>query len=205
MQDIGIFDMEEIWKDIEGYEGLYKISNFGRVWSVRRGIYRITNPILGYPCVVFSVDGIQKTFQVHRLVAEAFIPNPLDLPQVNHKDENPLNNCVDNLEWCTCEYNNNYGTRNQRIADSKIGHIHTKETKLKLSKIMKSKSFGKKVRCVETGRIFDSLNDAEAFMHPNEPRIKIKTKTNISMVCNTRSKTAYGYHWEFVDDASASK
>ena len=215
-------DMEEIWADIEGYEGLYQISNLGRVWSIRKEIYRKVGLIGPYLSVSLTKDGHYDTFTIHRLVAKAFIPNPLDLPQVNHKDENPLNNCVDNLEWCDAKYNCNYGGRNSKIGDKSRGHRltdevkkrisekkkgtpsptkgipHTEETKEKLSKLMKAKSVGKKVRCVETGRIFDSVRDAEEFMHPNEPRKKIKAKTNISMVCNGRSKTAYGYHWEFV-------
>lgn len=221
--------MEEIWKDIEGYEGLYQISNLGRVWSVKKEIYRKEGFVGPYPSVSLTKDGHYDTFSIHRLVAKAFIPNPLDLPQVNHKDENPLNNCVDNLEWCTAKYNSNYGTRNKRVGDKRRGHTHTEEvkqrlsnlkkgqtsptkgvphteeTKEKLSKLMKAKSVGKKVRCVETGRIFDSIRDAEIFMNPNEPYKKIKEKTNIGMVCNGRGQTAYGYHWEFVDDANASK
>lgn len=102
--------MEEIWKDIEGYEGLYQVSNMGRVRSLRRNIILrqcITN---GYERIILYTNNIPKGYSVHRLVANAFIPNPDNLPQVNHKDENKTNNCVDNLEWCTQKYNINYGT-----------------------------------------------------------------------------------------------
>lgn len=217
--------MEEIWKDIEGYEGLYQISNLGRVWSVRKEIYRKPCIVSNYYGVSLTKDGHYDTFSIHRLVAEAFIPNPLNLPQVNHIDEDKLNNRADNLEWCTAKYNCNYGGRNSKIGDKSRGHRltdevkerisqkkkgtpsptkgipHTEETKLKLSKLMKAKSAGKKVRCVETKKIFDSIRDAETFMNPNEPYKKIKEKTNIGMVCNGRSHTAYGYHWEFVAEA----
>ena len=104
--------MEEIWKDIKGYEGLYQISNQGRVKSLnyrRTGkehlMIQETTP-RGYKKIRF-LD--HKKYFVHRLVAEAFIPNPDNLPQVNHKDEDKTNNHADNLEWCTKLYNINYG------------------------------------------------------------------------------------------------
>ena len=130
--------MIEQWKDIEGYDGFYQISNFGRVKSVERTIiYKNTNQtgiefesfkycperILktaknrGYQIISLEKNSKKKTYQVHRLVAEYFLPNPNNYPQVNHKDENKENNRVDNLEWCTVEYNSNYGTRNERIAE----------------------------------------------------------------------------------------
>lgn len=102
--------MEEIWKDIEGYEGMYQVSNMGRVKSLRRNIILSQGIANGYEMVTLSTNNISKGYYIHRLVANAFIPNPDNLPQVNHKDENKLNNCVDNLEWCTQEYNINYGT-----------------------------------------------------------------------------------------------
>lgn len=106
--------MEEIWKDIEGYEDLYQVSNMGRVRSLRRNIILRQGIRNGYERVVLSTNNIPKKYSVHRLVAHAFIPNPDNLPQVNHKDENRTNNCADNLEWCTQEYNINYGTGNKK-------------------------------------------------------------------------------------------
>lgn len=117
----------EEWRDAVGCEGFYKVSSFGRVWSIRRrnitsgsmtGGYMLSNHVdrRGRIINCLSMQGEKrKTVVTARLVAEAFIPNPYGLPQVNHKDENPLNNHVDNLEWCTAEYNCNYGTRNARI------------------------------------------------------------------------------------------
>lgn len=92
----------------------------GRVWSVKTQRYlKGTVTQAGYTYVhLTAVNGKRKKERLHRLVAIAFLPNPLDLPQVNHKDENKENNRADNLEWCDAKYNCNYGTRNQKISDS---------------------------------------------------------------------------------------
>ena len=111
--------MYEIWKDIEGYEGLYQISNKGHVKSLYKGSERILKPVLnrsGYYYIMLYNDNVRKIFSLHRLVAQAFIPNPENKPQVNHLDENKKNNCVDNLEWATAKENSNYGSRNERIS-----------------------------------------------------------------------------------------
>lgn len=112
--------MKEIWKDIKGYEGLYQISNLGNVKSMYnyRGIGNILKPRLkkGYYQIGLRKNNVRKWYAVHRLVAKTFIPNPDNLPQVNHKDENKLNNKVDNLEWCTVHYNNCYGSRLKKVA-----------------------------------------------------------------------------------------
>ena len=128
--------MQEVWKDVDGYEGIYKVSNLGRVKSAERlkkhpsgtGSLLVHEKILhqskntwGYSQVTLYARGHGKNITVHRLVAESFIPNPNGLPQVNHKDECKSNNHADNLEWCTNSYNMNYGTRNLRggLAKSK--------------------------------------------------------------------------------------
>ena len=113
--------IKEYWKPVVGYEGLYMVSNWGRVKSIKFGKERILKPVTnssGYLLVGLYKNNIEKKYSVHRLVAEAFIPNPYNLPQVNHRDENKLNNNVDNLEWCTNEYNINYGTRTERYSKS---------------------------------------------------------------------------------------
>ena len=111
----------EIWRDIKDYEGLYQISNLGNVKSLYRKCSKNGNRSIGtdnkgYKRLYLNKNGKRKSHRVHRLVASAFIPNDKNFPQVNHKDENKENNRVDNLEWCTNEYNNNYGTRSERQA-----------------------------------------------------------------------------------------
>lgn len=130
--------MKEVWKDVVGYEGRYLVSNLGRVKSPERDkVYPagfvchakekficVTFDRDGYPRVSLWKDRHLKTFQVHRLVAEAFIPNPSSLPQVNHKDEIKYHNFPSNLEWCTNKYNNNYGTKIDRQKATRQLHAH---------------------------------------------------------------------------------
>ncbi len=123
--------MKEIWKDIPEYEGLYQASNLGNIKVLNRivnsGIKNNKTVIRkgkllkqrinqGYYEVALSKDNKKRFLKVHRLIAITFIPNLNNLPSINHKDENKLNNRVDNLEWCSIKYNCNYGTRNQRIS-----------------------------------------------------------------------------------------
>lgn len=127
----------EIWKDVPNYEGIYQASNLGRIKQSQYN--HILKPILHnrYYCVGLSKDGKVKQYRLHRLIAETFIPNPDNLPQVNHKDENKLNNNVDNLEWCDSKYNNNYGTKGARISKTKMGHTVSEETKQKIRETLK--------------------------------------------------------------------
>ena len=109
--------MKEIWRDIKDYEGHYQVSNWGRVKSIKFGKEKILKLIKdkdGYLQVTLCKNNIKKVYKVHRLVAEAFIDNTDKLPQVNHKDENKLNNNVENLEWCDRLYNVRYGTGIER-------------------------------------------------------------------------------------------
>ena len=131
--------MQEVWKDVVGYEGYYQVSNLGRVKSLQSRKYshiqkcpivvkreRVLNPYFNtknYLLVDLKKDGKRNTQQVHRLVAKAFIPNENNFPQVNHKDENKQNNCVDNLEWCTNQYNATYGTAKQRMAQKMMKKV----------------------------------------------------------------------------------
>lgn len=171
--------MNEIWKDINGYEGLYQISNLGRVKSVDRylidgrfingGIMAIRISNSGYLRVGLRNGKEQKTFLVHRLVAEAFISNPDNLPQVNHKDENKENNCVENLEWCTAKYNNNYGTHVERST------------------------------APQRKTVYQYSIDGQ-FIKEWPSSIEIQrqlsfSQGNISACCRGERKTAYGYKW----------
>lgn len=165
--------MSEVWKDIKGFEGKYQVSNFGRVKSLnyaRRGYSKILKPNTNhsYPFVNLSKNDIGRSYNIHRLVAEAFIDNPQNLPMVNHKDENRLNNHVDNLEWCTSSYNVNYGARNDKI----------------------TQLIGKRVLCVETGIVYPSQGDAA--------RKTGLAQANISLCCRKEHRTIGGFHWRFV-------
>lgn len=126
--------MEEIWKSIKGYEGYYEVSNLGRVRSVDRevldknGRHQFKKGVImktredrqGYVMVALSIGRKYSNKCVHRLVAEAFIPNPDNLPQVNHKNEVKSDNIPENLEWCTAKYNANYGDRNRKVVESNV-------------------------------------------------------------------------------------
>lgn len=109
--------MKEIWKEILGYENLYEVSNLGKVRNMRTG--RILKPGPdkdGYLLICLYKNGRRTTNKLHRLVAQAFLPNS-SKPQINHKDEDKTNNCVNNLEWCDAKYNANYGTRNKKVSE----------------------------------------------------------------------------------------
>lgn len=106
----------EIWKNIKNYEGIYQISNLGKIKNKEKILKQYVKK--GYYTIGLRKNGLRKFYQVHRLVAQAFIENKDNLPQVNHIDENKLNNNVDNLEWCTVSYNNCYGTRLKRVYEN---------------------------------------------------------------------------------------
>ena len=111
--------MEEIWKDKKDYEGHYQVSNCGRVKSIKFGKERILKPqknTSGYLCVTLCKNNNQCQFEVHRLVAEVFLPNPNNYKEVNHKNEIKTDNRVENLEWCDRKYNQNYGTRTEKCS-----------------------------------------------------------------------------------------
>jgi hypothetical protein len=133
--------MSEIWRDIKGYECRYKVSRNGEIMSLnyrRTGKKRLMkakkNP-RGYLYITLTKNGIMKVCKIHRIVAETFIPNPNNMPEVNHKDEDKTNNAVENLEWCTRKYNCNYGTRIEK--------------------------YQKNIVCVELNKTFKSMREAE--------------------------------------------
>ena len=173
--------MIEVWKDVIGYEGIYEVSNLGIIRSVERYDYsghkRKAKTIAfvidrdGYAKVHLCLCGKSKYHFVHRIVATAFIDNPENLPQINHKDENKKNNKAENLEWCTSKYNKNYGRRAERFGRRR----------------------GRPVVCLETGQVFYSSGDAGRNMGIR--------REDIHACCtgyrNTHS--AGGYHWAFAD------
>lgn len=166
----------EIYKDIEGYEG-YKISNYGNVKSLKFGkekILKQTKNKQGYLRVDLYKEGKLKHYKVHRLVAQAFIPNPNNYPMVNHRDEDKTNNIVENLEWCTPKYNINYGTCIQRMTESNTNN--PKQSKL--------------VLCLETGVVYPSTRAVERELGFSQ--------SDISKCCLGKSKTCGGYTWKYV-------
>lgn len=190
-------EMEERWKDIKDYEGIYQVSTQGRIRALtrcytdslgrtvsRRGKMlnvRISSQT-GYPSVNLSKDGVAKTNSVHRLVAEAFIPNPDRLPCVNHKDESRDNNIVENLEWCTYQYNNTYGTAvDKKVASLvKFHEEHSDDTKA----VVQYTTKGERVR------EFQSLKHAEE-------EFGLYKNSCITACCFHNTKTAYGFVWRF--------
>ena len=210
---------KEIWADIVGYEGLYMVSSLGNIKSLKKGLIRKQSDNgNGYKCISLYKNNKSKTFYVHRLVAQAFIPNPNNLPQVNHKDENPSNNCVNNLEWCDSKYNSNYGNHNKKLSEAHTGKVLTEEHKENISKASKecwqdeeyrqkvinartgtkhseetkekmSKSAKQKVRCIDTGEVFNSMQEAGEKYN--------RSYTNLGRAIRN-NKTFAGLHWEFI-------
>ena len=156
-------------KDIKGYEGLYAITSCGKVWSYRSQKFLQSSLVCGYLSVCLCKGGEQKRVYIHRLVAEAYIPNPNNLPQVNHKDEIKIHNYINNLEWVTEKENCNYGTRTERGSDKRKKPIY----------------------CVELDKIYDSLKQASEELLLNQG--------NISKACRGKIKTCGGYHWRYID------
>lgn len=168
--------MNEEWKPIENYEDLYWVSNLGNVKSKRKD-KKLSVNIDGYYVVNLSKNGKTKTFTVHRLVAQAFSSNPYNLPQVNHKDENKLNNNVDNLEWCNSNYNHNYGTRNKRTG---ITQRNNSRSKVVLQFDLEGKFI----------KEWSSLSEVVR-------QLDIVSHNNLSACCNGRRSQAYGFIWKF--------
>lgn len=176
--------MNETWKDIKGYEGLYQVSNTGKVKSLQRFVGRgkiggryypeklisllINKKRYNYVYVHLHKQGKTKVCLVHRLVAEAFIPNPDNLPEINHKDENPSNNCVDNLEWCTSKYNANYGNRNYKVAKAQGMRVVAYTDTIELQ--------------------FNSQSEASR-------RLGV-AQSNITSCIRNPNRTCGGYHWK---------
>lgn len=174
--------MIEMWKEIDGYDGRYQISNYGRIKSFaqdrKNGKVKMGNKTAkGYlSYLLYDGNGNKNWIPVHRLVAHAFVENPNGYQQVNHKDEDKANNRADNLEWCTAEYNTRYGTRTERAARS--------------NRCCKSTSF--KVASVDADgniTIYDSIGEAE--------RLTGCSHANIVRTLKGRSHTCGGRKWKY--------
>ena len=188
-------NIPEVWKDIEGYEGRYQVSNIGRVKSLERtasiknGKRTVPERILrpkaertGYLRInLYDSSGKMKSFFIHRLVCEAFHENPKNKPEVNHINENKLDNRACNLEWVTAKENSNHGTRNARIGKANIKN--------------KSKPVGQYTTAGKLIKVWQSTNEVErqlGFSHGH-----------VSDVARGKLKTAYGYVWKYVEEGSS--
>ena len=158
-------------KDIKGYEGLYAVTSCGKVWSYKSKMF--LKPWVsrnGYFMVNLHKDKKIKHCYIHRLVAMAYLPNPENLPQVNHKDENKTNNCLQNLEWCDASYNINYGTHNEKVSNS-----------LKIP-ILQYDLDGNFIR-----------------EWPSATDVGKEVQRHICECLKGKQKTAYGYIWKYKD------
>ncbi len=186
----------EIWKDIKGYEGLYQASNLGNIKSLdhirKKGkkenqiciskgkiLKQAKQKESGYMFVVLSKNGKTKGFRVHRLIAETFLDNFNNYKCVNHKDENKENNNANNLEWCSYLYNNNYGTKKDRL------------------KISQQKRAGRKVNQYDLNNNF--IKEWNCFMDIERYLKKKGANAVINACCRGKLKTAYGFRWEYAD------
>lgn len=181
----------EIWKNIEGYPN-YQVSNLGNVRNInfnRTSKTKVLKSCIdgkGYQYVALYKDGKRKCSKVHRLVAQAFLPNPNNYKEVNHKDEDKTNNCVDNLEWCTTEYNVNYGTRTDRA----IQHPNFKH---RLGVLGKDNPNSKPI---------NQYNLDGSFIRSWDSTMDVQRKlcfysSSIRACANGKRKTAYGFIWKY--------
>lgn len=187
----------EEWRPIPNYEGMYEVSNYGRVYSKKRitknrwgGAKPIDARMLrwvnkrGYAGVQLCKNNHRKLMSVHVLVGIAFIPNPNNYPQINHKDENKWNNCACNLEWCTSKYNNNYGTLNKRRRLIFLNNERRSKPVLQYT--------------------MDNVFVAEYPSAAEASRVTGLSKSIIKNVCVRRPNqySAGGYKWKYKEDAT---
>ena len=181
--------MQEIWKDIANYEGRYQVSNLGRVKTQSGIIRRTKRNNRGYVQISLSKNGHDSYFLLHRLVAQSFISNPNNFPQVNHKDEDKSNNMAENLEWCTNAYNRHYGTGICRMAS----HHDYQE----LSKINSQKESTGRVNQFDLKRnlihVWESATAAE--------KITGHSHGAILRCCRKELNQSCGFVWRFEESA----
>ena len=174
-------ETNEIWKDIPEYENLYQVSSLGRVKSLNylhtrnEKILKPIKDINGYMKVNLCKENKRKAIKIHRLVCEAFLNNPNNLPQINHKNEIKEDNRVENLEFCDAKYNVNFGSRTER--SSKANTNNPKRSK--------------KIICIETGKIYHNARDIQRQFGFNQ--------ASIQRCCVGKQKSSYGLHFKYVD------
>lgn len=168
----------EIWKDIVGFEGLYKISNEGNILSL------LTDKVLspynnkGYLMVRLYKNSKPSSLYVHRLVAQTFVENPNGYVEINHIDENKRNNHYSNLEWCSRVHNYNHGSRNDRIGVASS-----------VNKLIPVVQLSKEGNIINT---FNSINEAGEYLGKNP--------SHISSCCTGKRKTAFGFVWKYLNN-----
>ena len=179
---------------IKGYPN-YAVFEDGTVINIKRNKpMKQRNRRDGYMSVQLSNDGKQKEFVVHRLVAAAFIPNPNNYPIINHKDENKKNNCADNLEWCTQEYNINYGTGNARRAKSL--EKYRKSDRARAWAICLGEMSGKPIEQL-------TIDGKHIAFYQSARKASMATGSNHCGVCRAARglyETAGGYKWKYVKE-----
>lgn len=190
-------EIKEEWRTIEEYPN-YMISNKGRVKSLKYGKERIMKQGKhkdNYCYIMLYKEGKGKKYLVHRLVTQAFISNPQNLPCVNHKDENPQNNHISNLEWCSYTYNINYGTRNEKVGKAlSIAHKGRKLTQEHIT----NHSSSVRISIVQYDLdnkligIWESVKQASEILGID--------RSNITKCCKGKYKTCNGYKWKYLQD-----
>lgn len=207
----------EVWKPVVGYEGRYEVSTKGRVRSLLTGKIMAQRLRRGYYSTGLFKDGKQIGFSIHRLVATSFIPNPTNLPVINHKDENKLNNNVENLEWCTVAYNNTYGTAIERRRENHSGEKHKmfgkhlpKEWREKVCKPLKeyykthqNPMLGKTGKLSASSKPIVQLTLDGEYIREWDATSDAKRELgieNITYVLHGKRKQAGGYKWVFKDN-----
>ena len=183
--------MQEVWKDIQGYEGRYQVSSIGNVRSLNycgtKGYVqnlKVKTNNSGRLWVMLYKNGVGKPMLIHRMVGMAFIPNPSNLPQINHKDENPQNNTVENLEWCTNQYNVRYTADRHPDWFRHGGNPGRSRNSKNSKRIIR--------QCTMDGKVVKEWKNART--------IFIQTgmsSWSIAECCRGKRKTAYGFRWQY--------